>query len=638
MKHVIIGTAGHVDHGKTCLIKALTGTDTDRLQEEKKRGITIELGFACLDFQDGHRAGIVDVPGHEKFVKNMLAGAGGMDLAMLVVAADEGVMPQTVEHLDILSILGIAGGVVVITKTDLVEPDFLELVVDDVKKLVKGTFLENSPIVPVSASAGTGIEQLKMTLQSLCISLPERKDSGVFRMPIDRIFSLKGFGTIVTGTIWEGSIKKDQELVLYPENEPVRIRNLQVHSCDRQKAYAGERAAVNLPGKKKEEMKRGDILASPGSLYASDLADVKLTLLKHAERSVKSGSRVHIYTGTKELLGKVILADRPELLAGETCYAQLRLEEKTAVKKGDPFVIRFYSPAVTVGGGRILDPCARKHRKKDPETMRGYGIREKGTPAQQLELAVREQRGEFRTLKELSIRCGLSLSEIQNQAKRLETEGKVICVKDQIYIHKEEFESYRKKAVEALKLFHKKYPLKEGMGKEELRSRLNTGAPPAADDELIRLMISRNAVKERNGYYSNPGFHVVMEEDTSSMAGEITEFYRNRGFAPPVTESYLKEHAGSGKYRAVFHSLVNRKILIRLDEQYCIHNEYYRKGQEIFLYMEENCGTPVMLGAYRDELGSTRKIAVALLEHYDKTGFTRKTDGGRVAVSGQKHG
>ena len=638
MKHVIIGTAGHVDHGKTCLIKALTGTDTDRLQEEKKRGITIELGFACLDFQDGHRAGIVDVPGHEKFVKNMLAGAGGMDLAMLVVAADEGGMPQTVEHLDILSILGIAGGVVVITKTDLVEPDFLELVVDDVKKLVKGTFLENSPIVPVSASAGTGIEQLKMTLQSLCISLPERKDSGVFRMPIDRIFSLKGFGTIVTGTIWEGSIKKDQELVLYPENEPVRIRNLQVHSCDRQKAYAGERAAVNLPGKKKEEMKRGDILASPGSLYASDLADVKLTLLKHAERSVKSGSRVHIYTGTKELLGKVILADRPELLAGETCYAQLRLEEKTAVKKGDPFVIRFYSPAVTVGGGRILDPCARKHRKKDPETMRGYGIREKGTPAQQLELAVREQRGEFRTLKELSVRCGLSLSEIQNQAKRLETEGKIICVKDQIYIHKEEFESYRKKAVEALKLFHKKYPLKEGMGKEELRSRLNTGAPPAADDELIRLMISRNAVKERNGYYSNPGFHVVMEEDTSSMAGEITEFYRNRGFAPPVTESYLKEHAGSGKYRAVFHSLVNRKILIRLDEQYCIHNEYYRKGQEIFLYMEENCGTPVMLGAYRDELGSTRKIAVALLEHYDKTGFTRKTDGGRVAVSGQKHG
>lgn len=639
MKHVIIGTAGHVDHGKTCLIKALTGTDTDRLQEEKKRGITIELGFACLDFPGGQRAGIVDVPGHEKFVKNMLAGAGGMDLAMLVVAADEGVMPQTVEHLDILSILGISGGVVVITKTDLVEPDFLELVIDDVAALVKDTFLENSPILPVSACTGEGLEQLKITLQALCDSLPERRDSGVFRMPIDRIFSLKGYGTIVTGTLWEGCMKKDQEAVLYPEGEQVRIRTLQVHSRDRQEAFAGERAAANLPGRKKESISRGDILATPGSLCPTDMVDVKLTLLKHSERTVKSGSRVHIYTGTKEVLGKVLLADRTELKAGETCYAQLRLEEKTAVKKGDSFVIRFYSPAVTVGGGRILDPCARRHRKKDPQVMHGYEIREKGTPEQQLELAVFEQRGEFRTLEELSVRCGLPFPEIGNYAEKLEKQGSMICLKgpghgqvchEQIYIHKEEFEIYCKKAVETLKVFHKEYPLKEGMGREELRNRLNTGALPAVSDALLRLMVRRNVIQENSGYYCCPGFHVVMEEETDGMAEEIAAFYRKSGFAPPITEGYLKDHAGSKKFRSVYYSLISRKILIRLNEQYCIHSDYYRKGKEIFCHMTESSRSPVMLGAYRDELGSSRKIAVALLEHYDKTGFTRKEEGGRV--------
>ena len=405
MKHVIIGTAGHVDHGKTCLIKALTGIDTDRLKEEKKRGITIELGFAYLDLENGQRVGIVDVPGHEKFVRNMLAGAGGMDLCMLVVAADEGIMPQTVEHLDILSILGIKNGVIVITKTDLVEPEFVELVAEDVKELVQGTFLENAPIVPVSVYKEQGLDKLKQILQEQCAALPERGDAGHFRLPIDRVFTLKGFGTIVTGTLMEGKLKKDQNIVLYPENVPVKVRSLQVHSKDAETALAGQRVAVNVPDRKKEEILRGDVLATADSLYPTMMVDVKLEVLKHTDRVIKHGSRVHIYHGTKELLGKVALMNQDEVKAGECAYAQLRLEEKTVLRKGDHFVLRFYSPVETIGGGVVLDACPKKHRKNDKSAYYTFETKEHGTESERIELAYLEHQGSFYSLKALVDKC-----------------------------------------------------------------------------------------------------------------------------------------------------------------------------------------------------------------------------------------
>ena len=375
MKYGIIGTAGHVDHGKTCLIKALTGIDTDRLKEEKKRGITIELGFAWMDFPGGERVGIVDVPGHEKFVRNMLAGVGGMDLVMLVVAADEGIMPQTVEHLDILSILGIRQGIIVITKTDLADPELVELVEEDIRELTEGTFLENAPVVPVSVYKNQGLDQLKKILYEMYQKLPDHKETRAFRLPVDRVFTLKGFGTVVTGTLLGGKIKKDQEAFLYPENVPVKIRSIQVHEQGVEAAHAGQRVALNLPDRKKEEISRGDVIAFKNSMYPSMMADVSLTVLRHTGRVVKNGSRVHIYHGTKELLGKVILLDREELKAGETCYAQLRLEEETVMEKGDRFVIRFYSPAETIGGGSILDACPRKHKRKDRKVLRNVGLK-----------------------------------------------------------------------------------------------------------------------------------------------------------------------------------------------------------------------------------------------------------------------
>lgn len=626
MKHVIIGTAGHVDHGKTCLIKALTGIDTDRLKEEKKRGITIELGFAWLDLADGQRVGIVDVPGHEKFVKNMLAGAGGMDLAMLVVAADEGVMPQTVEHLDILSILGIKKGVIVITKTDLVEPEFVELVAEDIRELAEGTFLENAPVIPVSVYEEKGLEQLKATLKELCDSLPERSDSSSFRLPIDRVFTLKGFGTVVTGTLMEGRIKKEQDVVLYPENVPVKVRSIQVHSKDAKVACAGQRVAVNIPDRKKEEIMRGDVLASKNSLYPTMMADVRLDVLKHTERTIRHGSRVHIYHGTRELLGKVVLMNREEVKAGESCYAQLRLEEETVMRKGDRFVLRFYSPVETIGGGIVLDACPQKHRKNDKKALSAFAVKESGTLEEMLALSVLEHWGCFYSLKELAQKSSLDRSRLKNAVRKLTEEKVLVPVTEEIYIHRDELTFYQKKITRFLDAFHKEFPLKEGMGLEEVRSRIELGRYA---DAVLEILKNDKIIKETNRCISKYKFKVVVKEDEDAIIREIIQYYLDAGFAPLTTELYAKEHRTQKKFRAVFTSLLNKRTLIRLDEQYCIHKDYYEKAKTAFLEMAQQ-NPVVILGEFRDYLGCSRKMAVAILEHFDKNGFTRKTEGGRV--------
>lgn len=374
-RYRIIGTAGHIDHGKTCLVKALTGTDTDRLAEEKKRGITIENGFAFLDLPDGTQAGIIDVPGHEKFIKNMLAGAGGIDIAMLVIAADEGVMPQTREHLEILSLLGIRAGIVVITKADLEWKVGLR---EEIQEFVRGTFLENADVVVTSAADGWGIEELREKLwNKIGVNGREtlsfvKRESGLvdegkvvkYRLPIDRVFSLKGFGTIITGTLLDGILELDSDAMLYPRGEKAKIRSIQVHGEETSKAFPGQRVAVNLPGIGKDEISRGEILAAAGSMECTMMADVRLRLLKSAHRSIKSGTRVHLYHGAAELVCKVILFDQEILNPGEEAVVQLRMEQTTAMKAGDHFVIRFYSPVETIGGGVVLNPNAVKRRRK----------------------------------------------------------------------------------------------------------------------------------------------------------------------------------------------------------------------------------------------------------------------------------
>ena len=367
--HIVIGTAGHIDHGKTWLVKALTGTDTDRLAEEKKRGITIENGFAFLKLPNGEEAGIIDVPGHEKFIKNMLAGAGGIHIVMLVIAADEGVMPQTREHLDILSLLGIRRGVVVITKGDLPWKPGLR---SEIQRFTAGTFLESSAVVVTSAADGSGIENLRQTLWKMCQeqspSIENVLPSG-FRLPIDRVFSLKGFGTIVTGTLLDGALDMDAGAVLYPKDQKVKVRTVQVHGQNVSCALPGQRAAVNLAGIGKEDIKRGEILAAADSMKSTMMADVRLRLLKNSHRSLKSGSRVHLYHGAAELICKVILFDREVMKPGEEAVVQLRMEQQTAMKAGDRFVIRFYSPVETIGGGAVLNPNAVKRKRKQSKKL-----------------------------------------------------------------------------------------------------------------------------------------------------------------------------------------------------------------------------------------------------------------------------
>lgn len=367
-RHIIIGTAGHIDHGKTWLVKALTGTDTDRLAEEKKRGITIENGFAFLKLPNGEEAGIIDVPGHEKFIKNMLAGAGGIHIAMMVIAADEGVMPQTREHLDILSLLGIRRGVVVITKGDLEWKPGLR---EEIQMFVAGTFLEKAAVVVTSAVDGRGIEDLRRILWQKCLEETQggdyaQRNASVnsFRLPIDRVFSLKGFGTIVTGTLLDGALDMDSSAMLYPKAQLVKVRGIQVHGQNVSRAFPGQRVAVNLAGIGKEEISRGEILAVADSMESTMMADVKLRLLKSGHRSLKSGARVHLYHGAAELISKVILLDREVMKPGEEAVVQLRMEQQTAMKAGDHFVIRFYSPVETIGGGVVENPNALKRKRR----------------------------------------------------------------------------------------------------------------------------------------------------------------------------------------------------------------------------------------------------------------------------------
>ncbi len=369
-RHVIIGTAGHIDHGKTWLVKALTGTDTDRLEEEKRRGITIENGFAALTLPDGDTAGIIDVPGHEKFIKNMLAGAGGIDIAMLIIAADEGVMPQTMEHMEILTLLGIQKGVVVITKSDLSPAAGL---MKGIEALVKGTFLEKAPVVRTSARLGTGIGELKELLFSLCqdqMAVPW----GDFRLCIDRVFSMQGFGTVVTGTLADGILAGEMDAALYPSGRAVKIRQIQVYGKKTDRAYPGQRVAVNLSGISKEEISRGEVLAKAGTVKSTMTADIRLQLLKSGHRSLKNGSRVHLHCGTAQVVSRVCFSERKVLNPGDTAKAQLRMEQPVVLKAGDHFVIRFYSPLETIGGGVVQDPYAARGRKaKSLELKRQSG-------------------------------------------------------------------------------------------------------------------------------------------------------------------------------------------------------------------------------------------------------------------------
>lgn len=625
--HIIIGTAGHVDHGKTCLVKALTGIDTDRLKEEKKRGITIELGFAYLTLPNKELAGIVDVPGHEKFIRNMLAGAGGIDIAMLVVAADEGVMPQTVEHLEILSLLELKYGLVVLTKTDVVDEEFCQLVEEEVAELVEGSFLEGAKVLRTSAYTGAGIEELSRELYRLTELVERKKLQEPFRLPIDRVFTMRGFGTVVTGTLVEGTLSCKEEVMLYPCGERVKIRSLQVHGIEVDEAFAGQRVAVNLANIKKEDIFRGEILAACDSLEPTWMLDVKLKLLKSSERSVKNGSRVHLYHGSRELLCKVILMDAEELEAGQEGYAQLRLEEAMAFKTGDHFVVRFYSPLETVGGGVVLDSHPRKHKRRLLMVHDAMSLKECGTPRERLELCILEYGASCLPVKLLARRAGLDWGRASNDLRSLSEQGEIVNISSDIYFHKQYLEELQGVLTTYLDDFHKKYPLKEGMSVEEGRSRLHL--PGEVADGVLEYLCSNKIIKNSRGLISNFRFRVVQRTDDKILMEQILRQYENAGFQPPSTRELTETYSSEKHFNHVFSSLIREKTLVRLDDKHYILKDHYEKALE-GLYELWNEKGRIVLGEYRDYLEISRKHAVSLLEIFDKNGITQKQGNERI--------
>lgn len=626
MKNIIIGTAGHVDHGKTALIKALTGIETDRIKEEKKRGITIELGFAYLDLPDGEKAGIIDVPGHEKFVKNMLAGAGGIDLALLVIAADEGFMPQTREHLGILSLLNIPEGIIVITKKDMVDEDWLEVVCDDIRNEVKGTFLENAQMIPVSSYTGEGIEELKQAIFQLIDQKTQIKNLDVpFRIPIDRIFSVEGFGTVITGTLIEGKMKVGDPVTIYPSRIESRIRNLQVHSHDVEEAYAGQRVAVNLAGLKKSDLNKGDVVAVPDSMHTTMMIDIKLTILKDCEREILNATRLHLYHGARDVLCKVVLLDRDSISAGESCYAQLRLEEEIAVKTGDRFVLRFYSPLETIGGGVILDSNPFKHKRNDPQVLESLNIKENGSDKEKISAALKDYSSRFETLSFLQVQTAIPKEQFDQQIQKLIKDKTAFRINDNVVIHSDYLSHLKDTAVKMLSAYHEENPLRDGMKRDEFRSKFLKYEDMAVVDKITDSLVNRKVLKIVNGCVALYDF----EAQTDNNQELIEKAFLEGGFAPESPDQIAARFPKIKNFKAVLDSLVSSGKLIRVEDKILLHIDYYNKALEMAKeYIEKN--GQITLAEMRDLMGTSRKFAVAVLEYWDRRNITKKVGDARV--------
>jgi selenocysteine-specific elongation factor len=635
LKHIIIGTAGHVDHGKTALIKALTGRDTDRLQEEKERGITIELGFAPFDLPGGRRAGVVDVPGHERFIHHMLAGVGGMDLVLFVVAADEGVMPQTREHLDILDLLGIKKGIIVLTKKDLVDVEWLELVEEEIRETVAGTFLAEAPLFAVSSVTGEGIPQLLAAIDALTQEVAERNPQASFRLPIDRVFTITGFGTVVTGTLVAGTIRLGDRCEILPGEKEGRVRQLHVHGSPVEEAYAGQRVAVNLTGIELSDVSRGDVLVAPGSLKATTMVDCRLYLLPSAPRPLANRTRVRFHTGTAEVLGRAYLLDKGELEPGGRGLVQFRLEGPVAVRRGDRYVIRSYSPMVTIGGGEVLESHPPRRRRFREAVIRELELKEKGDPLQLVEQGLWEAGEGGIGLEELETKLGLSPGEMEDLLARLEEEGKVVVLtlEQPHYLHRDIVATLRERAREALEDYHRRHPLRWGMAKEELRTRHFPALPPRLFQEFL-LALDRDGVlaveRERVKLASH---QPTLSPQQEALRGELEKLFLSQPFSPPAPAEAISR-LGGGEAGELYLYLVEAGTLVRLSEDLAFHRRAVEEAREKILAQLEAQGS-ITVSQFRDLLQTSRRYALPLLEYFDAQRLTRRVGDKRVLAKKQ---
>ena len=630
MKNIIVGTAGHIDHGKTTLIKALTGRNTDRWEEEQRRGITIDLGFTYFDLKNGDRVGIIDVPGHEKFINNMVAGVVGMDLVLLVVAADEGIMPQTREHMDILGLLGIKKSILVINKCDLVDEEWLELVEEEIQEELEGTFLEGAPVVKVSAATGLVLNELPDTIQQLMSDEVVAKDTQTIpRLPIDRAFTLSGFGTIITGTLISGTITREDVLEMYPIGKECKIRNIQVHGQNQDKCYAGQRVAINLSNVKKKEIRRGCVLAPKNSMKNTDLLDVKLKVLEDSMRILTNHERLHLYTGTSEILCRAVLLDKEQIGPGEEGLVQLRLEEEIAVKRGDRFVVRFYSPMETIGGGIVLEPNPVRKKRFDAQTIEELKKKESGSLGDVMELQIKEHGDTMITLAELAKVMAHSVDELKEYLEELEESGTIFVFpmkKDTYLWHRDSEFAVRQKIEETLQKYHSEHPYRYGMKKAEIHNTFLKKIKPNIFDAYIERMTGENVYGRREEYLSLPGYEVPKDamylqtekliEDTFEKAGyDFVRFSEiDFGKIPRQTaEDVVLMMIDEGKVIRINEEMFTMKHLM---------DEAKEKIQNHL--KEENL---ITIAQVRDMFSTSRKSAKPILEYMDSIKVTKKTGG-----------
>jgi selenocysteine-specific elongation factor len=615
MRDIIVGTAGHIDHGKTALVRALTGIDTDRLEEEKRRGISIDLGFAHLELAGDVRMGFVDVPGHERFVKNMLAGAGGIDLVLLVVAADESVKPQTREHFDICRLLGVKEGIVALTKADLVDRDVLGLARLEVEEFVAGSFLEGAPVVAVSSATGEGLDELRARLLEMARTTPVKDASRHFRLPIDRVFSMRGFGTVVTGTLISGSVEKERELEAHPGGRRLRVRGIQVHGRAVERALAGQRTALNVAGAEPYELGRGMVLAEPGLFQPTRSADCRLELLPSA-KPLKNHAPVHFHAGTAEVEARVRLFGREALEPGQRAYARLVLREPLLMLPGDRFIIRMFSPAVTIGGGVVVDIGGHRYRRGEDAAARLEAF---GVP-----VLVRESKYGL-GLSELVARTGLMAAEIERAAK---SERLIALEHPQFWlVDCEWFQAMLARLASLLEAFHRENPLLAGMQKQELRSRELAGAPPF----LLDAMIERAAGIVAEGETVRLATHqVVLKQDEEQATAAIERAFREAGLGVPAVNDVLsKSGVAAGRARSLLERLLKQGRLIRISGELVFHRSAI---DALRARLAERRGERLSVAQFKELAGISRKYAIPLLEYLDRERVTRREGDQRVVL------
>ncbi|MGL5313440.1 MAG: selenocysteine-specific translation elongation factor [Peptostreptococcaceae bacterium] len=624
MNNIVIGTAGHIDHGKTTLIKALTGRETDTLAEEKKRGISINLGFTYFDLPNNKRAGIVDVPGHEKFIKNMLAGACGIDIVLFVVAADEGVMPQTIEHLDILTYLNIKNGIIVLTKCDTVEDEFIELVKEDIRERTINTFLENAEIIEVDSISKRGINDLINKIDTMSNYVEDKNESSPARLNIDRVFSVKGFGTVVTGTLIEGKISIDDDLVIYPSEVKVKTRSIQVHSESVQTAFAGQRTAINISNVKVEQLERGDVLASPNSLEEARMLDVKISLVNHLDKNLKHWDRLRLYHGTREILCRAVPLNDEEIESGQNGYVQLRLEESIVAKKGDKFVLRSYSPLQTIGGGIIIDTAPKKHKRFDNKVIESLKVKEKGDLKDILEEYLKRNIKNYPNLKEIMSYCGENEENINIAIGKLISENKVVPINN-MYMHLVQYENLRDNTESVLNDYHKKYRLRSGMLKEELRSKVESKFKAREMDILLEKFSSEGTIKVIDNYVSLDKHNVVLNDKQNEIRKSIEKKLKSLGISNILS---VKDICENHYYEEVLEYMIGKSVE-KLDDTYVMDKDIYEKTkEELIKYLNTN--KEITLGEYRDLVNSSRKNCMIILENFDRNKITKRNDNTRV--------